>query len=83
MIEPILTIREVAPRLGVSYQTVWRLVAVGALRASRVGHKRGQWRIPESAIHEYLDRQTNRPAEPAPVVESTRRREPVIDPTFH
>jgi DNA binding domain, excisionase family len=47
----LLTIREVANILRVHTRTVYRMVQDGAIGAIRVGT---QWRVPESALHEYI-----------------------------
>lgn len=47
----LLTRQQAADTLRVSVPTVARLLASGALVAYRVGR---QWRIPRSAIEEYL-----------------------------
>lgn len=43
-----------------STRTVHRLLESGALRGVRVGRN---WKIPESALEEYLERNRTRPAE--------------------
>ncbi len=48
----LLTIREVADILRVHPRTVYRLVQESALAAIRVGT---QWRVPENALHAYID----------------------------
>ncbi|AYY14815.1 helix-turn-helix domain-containing protein [Actinobacteria bacterium YIM 96077] len=47
-----LTVAEVATAMRVSKMTVYRLVHAGTLPAVQVGRS---FRIPESAVHEYLD----------------------------
>ncbi len=47
----LLTIREVADILRVHNRTAYRLVKDGSIAAIRVGT---QWRVPESALHEYV-----------------------------
>ncbi|PZF83145.1 helix-turn-helix domain-containing protein [Jiangella anatolica] len=46
-----LTVAEVATAMRVSKMTVYRLVHAGTLPAVQVGRS---FRIPESAVHEYL-----------------------------
>lgn len=50
-IEPVLKVDEVAQRLRVERNTVYNLVASGALRSVRLGRV---IRIPESAVAEFL-----------------------------
>ncbi|MFV0534639.1 MAG: helix-turn-helix domain-containing protein [Cumulibacter sp.] len=47
-----LTVAEVATMMRVSKMTVYRLVHSGELPAVRVGRS---FRVPEKAVHEYLD----------------------------
>lgn len=47
-----LTVAEVASIMRVSKMTVYRLVHSGELPAVRVGRS---FRVPEKAVHEYLD----------------------------
>lgn len=47
-----LTVAEVATLMRVSKMTVYRLVHSGELPAVRVGRS---FRVPEHAVHEYLD----------------------------
>lgn len=46
---------EIAVRLRVSRRTVYRLVANGALTATRIG---GQWRVDPTSLETYLAAQT-------------------------
>ncbi len=48
-----LTIGEAAKILRVAYFTVYRLIMVGEIDATKVA---GVWRIPKSALIEYLQR---------------------------
>ncbi len=48
-----LTVAEVATAMRVSKMTVYRLVHAGDLPAVRVGRS---FRVPEQAVHEYLDK---------------------------
>jgi excisionase family DNA binding protein len=47
-----LTVAEVATAMRVSKMTVYRLVHAGDLPAIRVGRS---FRVPEKAVHDYLD----------------------------
>ena len=47
-----LSIQEAASILGVGYQTLYRLVVVGEISATKVA---GIWRIPRRALLEYLE----------------------------
>jgi excisionase family DNA binding protein len=46
--------KEVAPRLGVSWATVYRLIRSGKLPARRVGMGRGTLKVEISEINKYL-----------------------------
>jgi excisionase family DNA binding protein len=59
VIEPHYTTAQVAKLLAVNPETVRRLAARGDVRFVRVG---AELRFPESAIREYLDRQTGQAA---------------------
>lgn len=48
----LLTVREVAARLRVSDESVYRLVRSNKLRAVRIGEL---WRIPQSAVHDLVN----------------------------
>lgn len=48
-----LTINEAAKILRVAYFTVYRLIMIGELDATKVA---GVWRIPKSALVDYLQR---------------------------
>jgi len=48
-----LTVAEVAAAMRVSKMTVYRLVHSGELPAVRVGRS---FRVPEQAVHDYLDK---------------------------
>ena len=50
---PFLSIRQVAEFLQIDYLTVYRLVVVGEIDATKVA---GVWRIPRSALLEYLEK---------------------------
>lgn len=47
------TVKEVADMLRVHTRTVYRLILDGHLRAIKIG---SQWRVPESALHEFIDK---------------------------
>ena len=68
MDEPVWTAREVAARLRVSPSLVYDLVGGDRprLRSFRLGRGRGCIRIPESAVLEYLEGVTTRPAIQSP-----------------
>lgn len=51
----MLSVRQVAAKLGVSESTVYALVSKGLLKAHRVGVGRGVIRISAEAIGNYLD----------------------------
>ena len=53
--DKLLTIKDVAARLGVSQASVYELVASGALPSLRVGPRRGVIRIQEREFEMYLD----------------------------
>lgn len=59
MIEPHYTTAQVAGLLAVNPETVRRLAARSELRFVRIG---SELRFPESAVQEYLDKQTGRAA---------------------
>lgn len=62
MTENLLTLQQAADRLGVHYHTARKLVRTGELRASRIGFGPGKhWRVPESAINEYIESTSNQP----------------------
>lgn len=63
----MLTVKQVAERLGVSPGLVYQLCAVGKLRHERHGIGRGTIRIPEDAIDEYRRSVTVVPAVPQTV----------------
>jgi len=51
-----MSVRNVAVRLGVSPQTIGRLIRQGQLEACRIG---GQWRIPCVAVDALLSKSNN------------------------
>jgi excisionase family DNA binding protein len=58
-----LTSGDVQARLGISRETVEKLIRSGDLRAVKIGpHRNSPYRIAESDLQEYLDRQAVRPA---------------------
>lgn len=50
----MLSVSEVAARLGVSPSAVYRLCDAGLIRHHRVGLNRGKIRVPEDAVTDYL-----------------------------
>jgi len=54
-IDKLLTIREVAEILRVSERSVNRYIEAGKLKASKIG----QWRIKESDLNEFLEKNLN------------------------
>jgi excisionase family DNA binding protein len=56
--ERYMTLPELAERLKVSRQTVYRWVRSGDLHAYKVGH---DYRITESDLKEFLQQRSNRP----------------------
>lgn len=56
--ETQLTIKEVAARLGVHPNTVHKWVQQGDIKGWRV--RRGRWRIQESELEEFIQRETER-----------------------
>jgi excisionase family DNA binding protein len=58
--EEFLTLKDVADRLKVSVKTVRRWVKSGQLRGIRAGK---QWRVPESAIEEFVRKGGEAPRE--------------------
>ena len=59
-----MKIKQAAARLELSQTTVYALVAAGKLRCYRVGVGRGQIRIAEEHIAEYLGKAESRPMQP-------------------
>lgn len=54
LVPELMTVDEVAERLRVSEQTVWRYIKAGALVAKKIG---GQWRIRARDYAEFADPQ--------------------------
>jgi len=54
--DKLLTIKEVAKILRVSERSINRYIESGRLRASRIG----QWRIKESDLERFLDKNSNK-----------------------
>lgn len=50
----LLTLEDLCNRLMVSETVAYRLLRSGAIRAFKIG---SLWRIPESAIHEYVEKE--------------------------
>lgn len=48
---PVLSLPVAAVRLGLSYQTTYRLAVGGKLGKPR--HRRGRWYVPEKAVEGY------------------------------
>lgn len=64
----LLTVKEVAQALRVHARTAYRLVTEGTIRAVKIG---SQWRVPESALVEFIESGLK------VADEQRRRREPV------
>ncbi len=69
--EKLLSTAEVGERVGVDEQTVRLWIKKGKLEAFKVG--RG-WRIPQSALEEFLGNAPKAPAPPSPAEASEERR---------
>lgn len=54
--DKLLTLKETARILRVSERTIMRYLKSGRLRASRLG----QWRIKESDLEKFLDKNSNK-----------------------
>ena len=48
----LLTVREVAEYLRVHQRTAYRLITGGSIKAIKIG---SQWRVPESALMDFLE----------------------------
>lgn len=48
----LYTVREVAEALRIHQRTAYRLITEGAIKAIKIG---SQWRVPESALMEFID----------------------------
>jgi len=54
--EKLLTIHEVARRLGLSYITVWKYIRGGKLKAIKFGQgRKAPIRIPESELKRFIE----------------------------
>src|SRR5258708_5624814 len=53
----LLDAKGVQERLGISESTLFRLLRNGELKGFKVGAPRGQWRVEESDIEEYIARE--------------------------
>lgn len=54
--EKLYTVKEAAEYLGFHYQTVWKFIKEGRLKAIQPsGKKKGQWRIKESELEGVID----------------------------
>ena len=58
---PVLSLPVAAVRLGLPYQTAYRLAVGGKLGRPR--HRRGRWFLPEKAVDEYRRKNTFEVAE--------------------
>lgn len=70
-IEPHYSAEEIADRLGVSISTVYRHMAARRLHSVKAGRSR---RVPESALHEWLNGDDGRGRDGASVIEMRGRR---------
>lgn len=61
--DPLLTVNEVAAILRLSKMTVYRFIHGGEIRSILVGRS---YRIPESALNEFVESGYYRPTEPDP-----------------
>lgn len=61
--EPLLSVEQVAARMGVSTDVVYGALKTGALRGARLGAK--LWRIRESDLWSWFDRNRKRTRGPA------------------
>lgn len=78
-IEPLLTVRDIAERLHISFATAYALIKQGAIASVRVGTGRGAIRIQLSALARYLNNAT----EAVIVVSSTETCRPKRTPLKH
>lgn len=62
----MLTVKEVAERLGISRALLYALLAAGKIRHERYGLGRGTIRIPEEAVEEYRQASRVEPVGPTP-----------------
>lgn len=78
---PLLTPKEVADRLGVSKDHVYRLITAGELPAVNIAvnprTSRPELRIREAAVQDFLNRRPAAPQPPPPPL-SRRRRQPQL-----
>jgi len=58
----LLTVREVADWLRVHQRTAYRLITGGTIKAIKIG---SQWRVPESALMEFIESGWKEPAQTA------------------
>lgn len=54
--DTVLSVSDVATRLGISARTAWRIVVSGKVKAHRIG---GQWRVFEADLRAYLESCSN------------------------
>lgn len=64
----ILTLKQVGEILGVTDRTIQNLIERGDMRGFRVG---GRWRVEESELPAYIERQTNK-------VDALKQRQPDV-----
>ena len=69
----LLTVKEVAKRLGVSASTIYGLVSSGELPAHRIGVGRGAIRIVVLEVERYLDANRVEPWNPPARIKDPRR----------
>lgn len=62
MTDELLTIADVAERVGVSYRTVLEWLQRGKLRGSKPGGDKVGWRVWESDLRRFIDSHANMPA---------------------
>jgi excisionase family DNA binding protein len=62
--DALLTVDDVAVRLGVARGTVLAWLRRGRLRGTQPGGTKVGWRVRERDLERYLDQRANLPAEP-------------------
>ncbi len=78
MIEPNLTLKEVAAHLKVSLSTVRRLIRNGELESFRIGAQ-GQVRVPESAVNRLCSGARGTGTQPEPQAPDVQHAQPVAE----